>query len=75
MLVKELIEYLHNFDTYDKPEIEFNGVMFEFIVSCDGFVVLGPGEETGQIWDILDTLDADLKLNTAVAMEVVLEKV
>ena len=75
MLVKELIEYLHNFDTYTKPEIEFNGIMFKFIVSGDGFLVLGPGEETGQIWDVLDTLDPDLKLNTAVAMEVSLEKV
>lgn len=70
MLVKDLRAYINSYNPFDVPEIEFNNSMFRFIISVDGFLVLGPGEEAGELLNTLKIMEDNFELNTAIAMKV-----
>lgn len=74
MIVKNLRKFLNHFpNDWDYPEIEFNNQLFRFSIFHDGILILGLEMEVGEMIDILDTLDDDMQLLTAVYMKVEIE--
>ncbi len=70
MNVSKLKRFLSQFNSWDYPELDFNSQLFKFTISYDGFMVLGPDSEAGEMIDILNTMDDNDELITAVAMRV-----
>ena len=67
MTVNEVFNSIEFYWCNDNPEIEFNGELFEFTIIGD-FMILGPGQEAGEVRKQLNKLSDDFELIIAVRM-------